>query len=381
MGCLAAACSGQVTVTTNTPGDAGVDAPQMPPPPPAATDAGPPSPPPDAAMPRDASLPPPPAPGGPPVAPPDAGTTTTTTEQNFATKTLFMGDTDRNGVANLNAWKSFGYDMDGKTTTAVSTDVCTLFAGAPKSTQIDGDNGIDNSFGANILPILLTTAGADFSTKINASIAAGNFTFLYDVTGLDGTPSQTATGLHGFFDLGDPFGQTAPTFTTADDWPVDPTSLNDPSNPRSSKYPWATAYVTGGLFVSGPPSGTIVLPLSMGGAALPVTIHQAVITWQSVPGQAANGTIAGVLDTEEFIAALQQAAGRISTSLCAGQAFDSIASQIRQASDILKDGSNAAGVACDGISIGLGFNAVQIALPSRVGPAPVQTPDPCADGG
>ncbi|HEY2365979.1 MAG TPA: hypothetical protein VGH87_06315, partial [Polyangiaceae bacterium] len=78
---------------------------------------------------------------------------------------------------------------------------------------------------------------------------------------------------------------------------------------------------------------------------------------------------------------LKSVAGRISQSLC-GSAFDGIAQQITQASDIKKDGSNAPGATCDGISIGLGFVGKKIANPTKVavddGSVP---PDPCTSSG
>ena len=56
--------------------------------------------------------------------------------------------------------QAIGFDLDGKCTTATSTDVCKLVSGAPRDTQTDGVSGIDNGFGANICPILDTTGGA-----------------------------------------------------------------------------------------------------------------------------------------------------------------------------------------------------------------------------
>jgi hypothetical protein len=54
------------------------------------------------------------------------------------------------------AWKQMGFNLDGKVTTATSTDVCQLVAGAEPAEQDDGQDGIDNSFGENICPILNT---------------------------------------------------------------------------------------------------------------------------------------------------------------------------------------------------------------------------------
>ena len=322
-------------------------------------------------------------PGAPPAAPTGAAKTTSMTEHNYALKTLFLGDTDRANVSSPTAWKNIGYNVDGKVTTKDSTDVCTLASGAAKSTQADGVNGIDNSFGENILPIVLTTAGPDASKKINDSIVAGSFTVMIDTTGFDDTPSQTATGLSGFLSAGstfDPIGMTKPTFTTADSWPVRPELLSNPADAKSSTIKFPSAYVVDGTFVNGSP-GTLTLNLAIGGVALDITITQAVITFDHKgPGQATNGTIAGVITTEDLISKLQKVAGRISTSLCMGQAFQSIAQQIRQASDIMADGTNNAGSMCNGISIGLGFEAAEIGIPSKVAMLSTSTPDPCAGG-
>lgn len=66
------------------------------------------------------------------------------------------------------AWKQIGFNLDGKFTTATSTDVCQLVQGATPAAQDDGQDGIDNSFGENLCPILDTTAGgAACSTNIS----------------------------------------------------------------------------------------------------------------------------------------------------------------------------------------------------------------------
>ena len=317
--------------------------------------------------------------GGPP-AKPAAGPTTSHDEHNFAMHILFLGDTDRSGTASGTAWKSIGYNLDGKVTTKDSTDVCSLASGASKTTQVDGNSGIDNSFGENILPIILTTAGSDASKKINDSIAKGSFTVMVDAVGLsDADPKQTATGLTGALYAGgtfDPDGGAKPTFTTADNWPVRPELLVG-GDIKSPKVKFGDAYIVNGTFVNGSP-GDLTLNLAIGGVALDLAIHSAVITFDHPAAtKAINGTIAGVINTEELITGLKTVAGRISTSLCTGSAFESIAQQIRQASDIMSDGSNASGKACNGISIGLGFTADEIGKPSAIAALATPTDNPC----
>ncbi len=312
---------------------------------------------------------PPPAPSGP--------MTTSTTAENFALHQIFLGDTDRNQVPGPNAWKNFGYNLDGKITTASSTDVCTLAQGAAKSAQADGTNGIDNSFGENILPILLPFAATPSKT-ISGDIDKGAFTIMFDVVGLSSDPAQTATGLTGQLFAGAKFNGM-PTWSPADDWPVRPELLKDMMTiAGGSTIKFGSAYVVNGTWVNGTPAD-VTLSLSIQGHSLNITVHQAIVTFDhTAPDKATNGTVAGVIQTEELITSLKAVAGNITKSLCMGTAFDSIAQQIRQASDIMHDGTNSAGQACDGISIGIGFNADHIGDPKTVAPATVASCDPCS---
>ena len=169
------------------------------------------------------------------------------------------------------------------------------------------------------------------------------------------------------------------TFAPTTDWPVRPELLADGKTVAGgSKVQFGDAYVVNGTWVAGTPA-SIVLSLGIGGVSLDIAINQAVITFDHTAADTgSNGTIAGVIDTEQLITGLKAVAGRLSKSLCQGSAFDGIANQIRQTSDIVKDGSNSAGTPCSGISIGIGFNTKQIANPTKVAPPATASADPCA---
>src|SRR5215207_5340629 len=69
--------------------------------------------------------------GGPPAVhalPPDAPPPKApdgATDVTFAIKKLYLGDTKRDGTADkVNGWKEYGFDIDGKISTATSTDLC-----------------------------------------------------------------------------------------------------------------------------------------------------------------------------------------------------------------------------------------------------------------
>jgi hypothetical protein len=347
--------------------------------------------------------------------PAPSGGSPTSASHNYAIHTLYLGDTDRTGVTNSAAWKAYGYNLDNLVTTKSSSDVCTLAAGASKTTQADGNGGIDNSFGENILPIVITTAGSDAASRINTSIQDGSFTIMTYVTGFDDTAGSTAsaTGLTGLLLAGGSYANAhdggAPTWDTTTHWPIVPTIMNGCSattgcgsgctygsaagacavNPlTAATITFPQAYQAGGTFVNGSPS-SLSLNLSIGGQSLSINVHSALITFQpKAPGSITDGTIAGVLITDELVNALQSVAGNISTSLCSGSAFQSIAQQIDQASDIVIDTSsgavsNSSGVMCNGISIGLGFEGTEIAAPtsSDIEAVAAASPNPCADAG
>jgi hypothetical protein len=303
--------------------------------------------------------------------------TTATDSKFYALYSLSLGDADRSGAPSSTAWKKYGYDIDGLASTDKSTDHCKLKVGAPNKFKIDGEDGIDNSFGANILPVI-TTASPDAAKSINDSLKSGQFTVIIQATGLNDAADQTNTGLTGQLFAGAAMAN-APKWDGSDEWTVLPALLNGSTVESGSKVKFADAYVNKGVFVSGS-DATVTLSLSVGGAALDLNINKATISFKKPAAgaiDATEGTIAGVLNTEQLISELRKVAGRVSPTLCSGTTFDSIASQIRQASDIQANGSNSASAECDGISIGIGFTAKQVKAPTKVAENGAPSPDPC----
>jgi len=316
---------------------------------------------------------------------PSAPATTDTSTKTFGVKTLFLGDAPRSGGApTTTAWKKFGYDLDGKYTTKDSTDVCQIQPGSDKSYREDGDKGIDNSFGANIVNQIIHGLAPNAPQDLNNSIAKGQFTLMFTITGLSDDAKQTATGLSGYLNAGgqfDPSGQTTPTFSSADNWPVAPELLTNTSDPKSSKIQFSDAYVVDGTFVSGGGSDAkFGLTLSVSGQHLDLNIYRATITFDhTAAAVGANGIIAGILNTEELLASLGKIAGRLDPKLCDPSQFTTLSDQIRSFADIMVDGQQDPSKRCDGISIALGFDSVLVQNPTKVSP-PSQGQDTACSG-
>lgn len=300
---------------------------------------------------------------------------------------LYLGDTDRQGKSGATAWKDFGFDLDGKISTKDSTDLCKPAAGA-KAAAIyeDGTNGRDNSFGKNILTII-TTLAADASSQINDSIDKGSFTIMLkmDAIGTGDNYNPLLTKLYAGGKLVDDAGtEIAPKWDGTDKWPVVPELLNGGNidNPvvqfpksylAKNEKTGARTWVSGG-------KADLQLNLSVGGFTIGLTIGSALIATDIDAGnkKSTNGTIAGVLGTEQLISELAKVAGSFDPNLCPpSSTFESIAQQIRQASDIMSDGSQDPTKTCDGISIGLGFDMDEVQL-GAVGAKTVPGDDPCA---
>ncbi len=259
--------------------------------------------------------------------------------------------------------QKFGFNIDGLVSTAASTDLCQPVSGGSKSTIYpDGDLGIDNSFGKNILPQLLTLAPG-FSDSTTNSIANGDFTMMLDFVGLTAAPDQPSlvTRLYGGTYLGFP-----PSFDGSDCWPVAPELLSNPADIKSSTVVFDKSSVAGDKWVSGT-AGTLTLTIPAGPASITLKIHKAQVslTLSADHKSATGGLIGGVLDTDEFINEIKKAIYAINPAFCG--LIGQIEPNMRQASDILEDGSQSAATTCNGISIGFGFTMKEIQL-GGVGP-------------
>lgn len=310
---------------------------------------------------------------------PEGAPATATEPRTYALTAFTLGEIDRTGNVDANAWKKLGYDIDGLATTTEAdlAKTCQRAASARGETLLDGDDGIDNSFGRNIVTLLNSVNGSPSKALTTAAIE-GRFTLLVQAKGLTDDAAQTNTGLTGGVLFTTPFGGVdsgiRPTFTLADDFPY----LADP------QIQLPNAYVVKGLFVNGIGTGEFPLLLSLAGSTVRLTVHHGTLTFRHDPAASAltTGTLSGVLETKTLIESMDALAARFPTPICPGVTLDLLKNAIAQASDILQDGTQDPAKACDGISIGLGFEARRVGNPTTAGPPSAESQsNPCVDAG
>lgn len=272
------------------------------------------------------------------------------------------------GEGNSGEWKAFGYDLDGKASTGNSKDLCMVNAGGdPQVSQPDGDNGNDNSFGKNLLPLVLQLYPS-WVNDINLGIDKGNFTAIVKL--MCAPESGDAKSFDTKLLSGTTLGK-GPVFDGTDVWPIEPGLLNDPMDPESASVIFKGSSITGETYDAGKDVRFIIsvpVKTAMSSTSIKLTLYSARIKMTFDPGRkaATAGMIGGVLDTEEFIAELKKVGSLM--NLCGNPLFDNLLKQVRQASDIMVDGTQDPTKPCNGISMGLGFDmgAAQIGM---VGPA------------
>lgn len=258
-------------------------------------------------------------------------------DEGFSVSEFQLGTTNPDGTPSSSAWQYYGDDIDGLTSSQASSNHCTLQAGANSSVKRDGPDGVDNSFGANILPLLLNT-DSSVEQELNARAQAGESIAIATGPGL-GVVLPGSMG-------------RANTFTgnTLGDWWV-----SDQDYPGgNANCPLEGETLNGEIYIWG--QGFWELPLTLAGSELLVRVRRPAIRGiQAANGLPTEMRLTGLIRTEELVESLRQVAGALDPSLCSGSTFDSIAQQVRAASDIRDDGTNGdPSLECNAISFGIG---------------------------
>lgn len=287
----------------------------------------------------------------------------------LAANTLSLGD------ETPEAWRQFGFNLDGLVGTGPSQNACQPQGGAASAeVHDDGDNGIDNSFGRNVLP-LLSTVVEDASADVNEAILEGGSTLVVYLEGLGNAPTQNMIPARVYTGAQTP---AAPLFQGGDCWPVDPVSLQTPGALELPTISYPQSLVvnqewSGGAVAQGP----LTLRLMLGGHPLVLPLRQVRLLFELTPTRdgAVNGRLGGMLLLEEMEEAFRRFLGGIDGALCDEAAVATFLQQLRETADLLATGVQDPDEVCDAISVGLGFTMAPVKLGS-IAP-PVAVDDPC----
>ncbi len=264
-------------------------------------------------------------------------------------------------------WADVGYDIDGlQFGSPEAGGHCKPVEGAKKKNVVqDGPKGENNSFGKNIMPIILPLA-SDAPKTINDSISEGSFTVILRTEKLGAGAKYSGLAAELFAASGAHDAVSGDVVPPADwatyKWEPFPETLEGDSSGEGdalhSKVKFPKAYLADNVWVSGT-KATVSLNLTISNFDLTLDINQAVVTAElgADHKSAKNGIISGVLNADQLIKGVKSIAGKVSSQLCEGTTLQGVLDQVKQASDIMTDGTQNPDKTCDGISIGLGFEA------------------------
>jgi hypothetical protein len=292
--------------------------------------------------------------GGGPACPPTEGVTLALTK-------LMWGE-GLNGE-----WKKVGANIDGLVSDGTSTDVCQPAAGGSAGTAFpDGDDGIDNSFGKNLLPVIVGLI-PQWPSQVNNSLETGFFNGMLKLYCLP--PEGDATDLMTKVFVGTTLGST-PKYDGTDVWPVAPEMLGDPSDPESSTLVFLNSSVTGAKYDSGKDQSFVLsVPTDYNDkyTTLKLTLYAAQVTMTLSEDRksATGGVLSGVLNTEEFVDQVKKVGWM--GDLCEQPFWEDMLTEVRRMSDIMTDGTQDPTKECDGISFGVQFEMKEVKL-GDVGP-------------
>lgn len=299
----------------------------------------------------------------------------------LAIDTLRLGALDRDGGADKNAWKTLGFDLDGKCSgSATCSGVTNVACVGPDggALAVDGDDCRDNMFGRLAgVAISVPQVGARYGLSedaFNCSLCAGSFTFVIKVSGYDGTEDDDDLRVDLYpspgletplpLDCSSPGWSRDACFLPAMPWKIATEGMAAPSAGPAlpdAKLADAHAYVKAGYLVMQLPDDALFwFPTQPGAAinAFPAKLQKGVVSGRIVKGAdqtwgVEDGIVAGRLKATDVLEGFQR------IGLCPNDSnFHLIDIYLSQNLDITAGDADPS-TACDALSMGVGFTARQ----------------------
>lgn len=238
----------------------------------------------------------------------------------------------------------------------------------------DGVGGADNSFAFLAIQIQVFFRAFTLPGDRNAQ---GSQAMLLRLRGVGELPAYNGLSAEVFLASGarDASGAWVPP----EDWATYPWAPTPESTEvtaageRRGKAFFPGAYLVDDELVTGVQPGTEPLRVEFGQEqlALQLLIHRPVVTLKLSPDRrTGSGIVSGILAFDELVNACRRSLHAMGTCGAAAEQWLSTP-QMQYVRDVLLDGTQRAGVACDGVSIGFAFETVAATLSTELG---VDTP-------
>jgi hypothetical protein len=254
---------------------------------------------------------------------------------------------------------------------------------------LDAPRGVDNAFGARVLPEIQRyfVSFSVPSVGVSSALERGTDGYLFDVTGLSAETAQTASGLRiDFLGAGGAEYEagSSPAWDGRDRWKVIDDALVDGTLAGGAKVRFSDAYVNRGTIVSGSPRDfRFTMRLRSAVASAPAVdvsflLRDAFITARHVPRQGTSparlddGIIAGRVRRNDLIETIYSVLA--AQNQCSAAAL--VAPLLDPSFDLIAPGLPATRE-CDELSMAIGFDAVESAAPTTVVPAVPFVPQTC----
>lgn len=320
--------------------------------------------------------------------PPQTSKSTDDVEAVFAFRNISL---DQSG----DRWRRFGLDLDGMNTDSVDAAAeCLAANGEP---TLDGDNGIDNSFGQHVLPTVVGLISClEDNIALNQGLGFGTVLMrlrewngtpndakvdVAVVSAVDGTSANDVTG----FEWGGASGATLmlpggqeeappPSWDGHDVFYVDPGSLvaGDIRHPLV----WKTdAYISEGRVVLPLDTATTFVFLT-GPGSFSLSLNGYLLADISPDGQElVKGLLSGRFSAGEIVATLEP------LGICDAGLRDSVTGLLTENLDLrIEPSLGSPDDPCTASSVAFSFQGIRARLADTLAPVRLPIPDPCGAG-
>lgn len=263
-----------------------------------------------------------------------------------------LGVSGPDGVPNVDAWARYGYDLDGRATSAddVTADrlACRRPVGSSKRSAIDGARGVDNAFGKDFMS-MMRSLKSDVEAETNKGVAEGGYTMVLRIDDLADAPDD-AYAPGALYLVG---RRDKATFAADEKWPVAGTSLTP-----IATFP--NGFVSGGSWVSGDLGKELpAVAIPMLGRPLITPLYGGAFSLDLTKGE---GVMAGAVRVDDLVDVVRPwvlGLGECPTQ----EAVDLLVSAVRNTADAMATLPLAADPSrtCDAMSLGVGFTVRPIA--------------------